>query len=318
VLVSATPGLIEDDMTHTIPGTSLSVYPLCLGGNVFGWSADEAESRDVLNRFTASGGDFIDTADMYSEWAPGNRGGESETIIGNWLRDRGNRNSIVIASKVAKLSTRTGLSAKNIISACEDSLKQLRTDYIDLYYAHEDDSAVPMEDSLRAFDSLVKSGKVRFIASSNFSPERMKEALDTSNRLGLSSYVAVQNLYNLLDRSQYESGMRSLIETQKLSILPYFSLARGFLSGKYRPGKPVKSVRAASVEQYCNERGWRLLATVESLAQNYSTTLPAIALAWLRAQPSVSVPIASARTVEQLDALMPIITLSAADRKRLE
>ena len=305
-------------MTHTIPGTSLSVYPLCLGGNVFGWSADEAESRDVLNRFTASGGDFIDTADMYSEWAPGNRGGESETIIGNWLRDRGNRNSIVIASKVAKLSTRTGLSAKNIISACEDSLKQLRTDYIDLYYAHEDDSAVPMEDSLRAFDSLVKSGKVRFIASSNFSPERMKEALDTSNRLGLSSYVAVQNLYNLLDRSQYESGMRSLIETQKLSILPYFSLARGFLSGKYRPGKPVKSVRAASVEQYCNERGWRLLATVESLAQNYSTTLPAIALAWLRAQPSVSVPIASARTVEQLDALMPIITLSAADRKRLE
>jgi aryl-alcohol dehydrogenase-like predicted oxidoreductase len=289
-----------------------------LGGNVFGWSADEAESRDVLNRFTASGGDFIDTADMYSEWAPGNRGGESETIIGNWLRDRGNRNSIVIASKVAKLSTRTGLSAKNIISACEDSLKQLRTDYIDLYYAHEDDSAVPMEDSLRAFDSLVKSGKVRFIASSNFSPERMKEALDTSNRLGLSSYVAVQNLYNLLDRSQYESGMRSLIETQKLSILPYFSLARGFLSGKYRPGKPVKSVRAASVEQYCNERGWRLLATVESLAQNYSTTLPAIALAWLRAQPSVSVPIASARTVEQLDALMPIITLSAADRKRLE
>ncbi len=318
MLVSATPGLIEDDMTHTIPGTSLSVYPLCLGGNVFGWSADEAESRDVLNRFTASGGDFIDTADMYSEWAPGNRGGESETIIGNWLRDRGNRNSIVIASKVAKLSTRTGLSAKNIISACEDSLKQLRTDYIDLYYAHEDDSAVPMEDSLRAFDSLVKSGKVRFIASSNFSPERMKEALDTSNRLGLSSYVAVQNLYNLLDRSQYESGMRSLIETQKLSILPYFSLARGFLSGKYRPGKPVKSVRAASVEQYCNERGWRLLATVESLAQNYSTTLPAIALAWLRAQPSVSVPIASARTVEQLDALMPIITLSAADRKRLE
>jgi aryl-alcohol dehydrogenase-like predicted oxidoreductase len=305
-------------MTHTIPGTTLSVYPLCLGGNVFGWSADEAESRDVLDRFTAYGGNFIDTADMYSEWAPGNRGGESETIIGNWMRDRSNRNSIVIASKVAKLSTRRGLSPKNIIAACEDSLKRLRTDYIDLYYAHEDDSAVPMEDSLRAFDSLVKSGKVRFIASSNFSPERMKEALNTSNRLGLSSYVAVQNLYNLLDRSQYESGMRSLIETQKLSILPYFSLARGFLSGKYRPDKPVKSVRAASVEQYCNERGWKLLATVESLAQNYSTTLPAIALAWLRAQPSVSVPIASARTVEQLDALMPIITLSAADLKRLE
>jgi len=305
-------------MTHTIPGTTLSVYPLCLGGNVFGWSADEAESRDVLDRFTAHGGNFIDTADMYSEWAPGNRGGESETIIGNWMRDRGNRNSVVIASKVAKLSTRRGLSSANIIAACEDSLKRLRTDYIDLYYAHEDDSAVPMEDSLRAFDSLVKSGKVRFIASSNFSPERMKEALNTSNRLGLSSYVAVQNLYNLLDRSQYESGMRSLIETQKLSILPYFSLARGFFSGKYRPGKPVKSVRAASVEQYCNERGWKLLATVESLAQNYSTTLPAIALAWLRAQPSVSVPIASARTGEQLDALMPIITLSAADLKRLE
>lgn len=293
-----------------IPGTSLEVYPLCLGGNVFGWSADEAQSIEVLNRYAEGGGNFIDTADMYSEWAPGNKGGESETIIGNWMADKGNRSSMIIATKVAKLSRRPGLSAKNIITACDESLARLRSEYIDLYYAHEDDLNTPIEETLKAFNSLIQSGKVRYIASSNYSPERLERSLQISRELGMANYVAAQDLYNLLDRQKYENGLRALVAKHKISILPYYALAKGFLSGKYKRGEKIDSVRAAGTVGYQNEHGWSLLSKVQELAQRHNTTMSAISLAWLRAQPTVSVPIASARTVEQLAENMPIVKLA--------
>jgi len=293
-----------------IPGTSLEVYPLCLGGNVFGWSADEAQSIEVLNRYAEGGGNFIDTADMYSEWAPGNKGGESETIIGNWMADKGNRSSMIIATKVAKLSRRPGLSAKNIITACDESLARLRSEYIDLYYAHEDDLNTPIEETLKAFNSLIQSGKVRYIASSNYSPERLERSLQVSKELGMANYVATQDLYNLLDRQKYENGLRALVAKHKISILPYYALAKGFLSGKYKRGEKIDSVRAAGTVGYQNEHGWSLLSKVQELAQRHNTTMSAISLAWLRAQPTVSVPIASARTVEQLAEIMPIVKLA--------
>jgi aryl-alcohol dehydrogenase-like predicted oxidoreductase len=293
-----------------IPGTSLEVYPLCLGGNVFGWSADEAQSIEVLNRYAEGGGNFIDTADMYSEWAPGNKGGESETIIGNWMADKGNRSSMIIATKVAKLSRRPGLSAKNIITACDESLARLRSEYIDLYYAHEDDLNTPIEETLKAFNSLIQSGKVRYIASSNYSPERLERSLQISRELGMANYVAAQDLYNLLDRQKYENGLRALVAKHKISILPYYALAKGFLSGKYKRGERIDSVRAAGTVGYQNEHGWSLLSKVQELAQRHNTTMSAISLAWLRAQPTVSVLIASARTVEQLAEIMPIVKLA--------
>jgi aryl-alcohol dehydrogenase-like predicted oxidoreductase len=301
-----------------IPGTSLEVYPLCLGGNVFGWSADEVQSTQVLDSYSGSGGNFIDTADVYSEWAPGNKGGESETIIGNWMASRGNRSSMIIATKVAKLSRRSGLSGKNIIAACEESLARLRSDYIDLYYAHEDDLKTPIEETLKAFDSLIKSGKVRYIASSNFSLERLERSLQISQELGIAHYVAAQDLYNLLDRQKYETRLRDLIAKHNLSVLPYYSLAKGFLSGKYKRGEKVDSVRAAGTIGYQNERGWDVLGRVEELAQRRDTTMSAIALAWLRAQPTVSVPIASARTVEQLVEIMPIVKLAPEEIEMLQ
>jgi aryl-alcohol dehydrogenase-like predicted oxidoreductase len=300
-----------------IPGTSLEVYPLCLGGNVFGWSADEAQSIEVLNRYAEGGGNFIDTADMYSEWAPGNTGGESETIIGNWVASKSNRSSMVIATKVAKLSRRSGLSARNIIAACDESLTRLRSDYIDLYYAHEDDLSTPIDETLKAFNSLVQSGKVRYIALSNFSPERLDRSLQISEELGLVHYVATQDLYNLLDRQHYEVGLRDVVDKHNISILPYYSLAKGFLSGKYKRGEKVDSVRAAGTAGYQNEHGWSLLMKIEELAHNHKTTMSAIALAWLRAQPSVSVPIASARTVEQLVEIMPVVTLAPEEIEML-
>jgi aryl-alcohol dehydrogenase-like predicted oxidoreductase len=263
-----------------------------------------------LNRYAEGGGNFIDTADMYSEWAPGNKGGESETIIGNWMADKGNRSSMIIATKVAKLSRRPGLSAKNIITACDESLARLRSEYIDLYYAHEDDLNTPIEETLKAFNSLIQSGKVRYIASSNYSPERLERSLQISRELGMANYVAAQDLYNLLDRQKYENGLRALVAKHKISILPYYALAKGFLSGKYKRGERIDSVRAAGTVGYQNEHGWSLLSKVQELAQRHNTTMSAISLAWLRAQPTVSVPIASARTVEQLAEIMPIVKLA--------
>ena len=300
-----------------LPKTDLDIHHLCLGGNVFGWSASKSESEEVLSYYADNGGNFIDTADMYSQWGEGHIGGESETIIGDWMKKRGNRSKMVIATKVAKLNTRPGLSAKNILAACDDSLRRLQTDYIDLYYAHQDDPDTPIEESLQAFDSLVRSGKVRYIASSNFSADRMQESLRISNEAGFASYIAVQEHYNLIEREPYESGMRKVVAAEGLSILPYFGLARGFLTGKYRPGTVIDSVRAGGVATYQNDEGWKLLSKLDSLANHHKTTVSAIALAWLRSQPTVAAPIASARNINQLKEIMPLIELSADELQLL-
>ena len=297
-------------MRTTIPQTDLSIYPLCLGGNVFGWSADEAQSHDVLDAFASHGGNFIDTADVYSEWKDGNKGGESETIIGSWLKKRNNRSEIVIATKVAKLSTRPGLKASNIKAAVDDSLKRLQTDYIDIYYAHEDDQTTSLEETLQAFTEIIESGKVRYIAASNYSAPRLDEARKISHDNNFAQYIAVQNHYNLLERKEYESTMVPTLQKYGISGIPYFALARGFLSGKYRKGNVVDSVRAGGVASYFNDSGYALIEKLEALAQKYNTSISAISIAWLRAQPTISAPIASARTVEQLHEIMPLITLT--------
>ena len=227
-----------------ISTTDLDVFPLCLGGNVFGWTVDEPDSFAVLDAYAAAGGNFIDTADAYSMWADGNSGGESETIIGRWMAARGNRDRMIIATKVAKLETRRGLSAANIRAAAEDSLRRLGTDRIDLYYAHEDDETVPLAETLGAFDELVTEGKVRYVGASNFDAARLDESLEVSQAEGLTSYVALQPHYNLMARD-YESELRGACENHDLACIPYFALAKGFLTGKYRrDGDAVDSVRA--------------------------------------------------------------------------
>ena len=293
-----------------IPKTELSVYPLCLGGNVFGWSADEAQSHDVLDAYTSHGGNFIDTADVYSEWKDGNNGGDSEAIIGSWLKKRGNRSEVVIATKVAKLSTRPGLSAANIKAAVDESLKRLQSEYIDIYYAHEDDQNTPLEETLSAFDEIVKSGKVRYIAASNYNSGRLKEAIEISKTNNFVQYIAIQNHYNLLERKEYESDMAPALKELGLSGIPFFALARGFLSGKYRKGATVESVRAGGVANYLNDAGYALLEKLDVLAKSHNTSVSAIAIAWLRAQPTISAPIASARTVAQLNEIVPIVNLT--------
>ena len=296
-----------------IPKTELSVYPLCLGGNVFGWSADEAQSHDVLDAYTSHGGNFIDTADVYSEWKDGNSGGDSEAIIGSWLKKRGNRSDVVIATKVAKLSTRPGLSAANIKAAVDESLKRLQSEYIDIYYAHEDDQNTPLEETLGAFDEIVKSGKVRYIAASNYNSARLKEAIEISKANNFVQYIAIQNHYNLLERKEYESDMAPALKELGLSGIPFFALARGFLSGKYRKGATVESVRAGGVANYLNDAGYALLEKLDVLAKSHNTSVSAIAIAWLRAQPTISAPIASARTVAQLNEIVPIVALTSEE-----
>jgi aryl-alcohol dehydrogenase-like predicted oxidoreductase len=300
-----------------LANTDLNVYPLCLGGNVFGYSADKENSEAVLSFYADNGGNFIDTADMYSQWAPGHIGGESETIIGDWMAKRGNRQKMIIATKVSKLDTRPGLKAANIKAACDESLKRLKSDYIDLYYAHQDDLDTPLEESLGAFDELIKAGNVRYIAASNFTPERLQESLDISKANGLSSYIASQDQYNLLDR-EYEKGLMPTIEKNGLSQIPFYGLARGFLTGKYRPGVSVESIRASGVaSNYANERGWNLLSKLDQIAKDKKTTVAAISLAWLRAQPTVATPIASATKLEQIKEIMPIVELSNQELQTL-
>ena len=300
-----------------LANTDLTVYPLCLGGNVFGYSADKQNSETVLSFYADNCGNFIDTADMYSQWAPGHIGGESETIIGDWMAKRGNRQKMIIATKVSKLDTRPGLKAANIKAACDESLKRLKSDYIDLYYAHQDDLDTPIEESLGAFDELIKAGKVRYIAASNFTPERLQESLNISKANGLSSYIASQDQYNLLDR-EYEKGLMPTIEKNNLSQIPFYGLARGFLTGKYRPGVSVESVRASGVaSNYANERGWNLLSKLDQIAKDKKTTVAAISLAWLRAQPTVATPIASVTKLEQIKEIMPIVELSNQELQTL-
>ena len=291
--------------------TELQVHPLCLGGNVFGWSANAAQSEEVLSAYESAGGNFIDTADMYSRWHTGNVGGESETIIGDWMRARGNRSEMVIATKVAKLATRPGLSAANIAAAAEDSLRRLGTDYIDIYYAHHDDEEIPLEESLTAFNELVAAGKVRYLAASNYSAARLEEALKISRDLGMSEYLLLQPNYNAIVRNEYEGDLMAVAVKEDIPVLPYFSLAAGFLTGKYQPGVEVDSVRAGDMPDYKNDRGWAILDAITEIAKQENTSIAAVALGWLRAQPGVVTPIASARTTEQLAEILPVVELSA-------
>ena len=273
----------------------------------------------MLDAYASHGGNFIDTADAYNQWVEGHVGGESETIIGNWMSTRSNRASMVIATKVSLLNTRPGLSAKNIVAACEESLNRLQTDYIDLYYSHQDDAETPMEEVLGAYAQLVVQGKVRYIAASNFSPERLRQAMKISEENNLPSYCAVQDLYNLVDRTTYESGMAQTVADLGISNIPFYGIARGFLTGKYRPGiTEVDSKRAARAREYENDKNFAVVAAMDeiSTAHNHAP-LAAIALAWLRAQPTVSAPIASARTVKQLNEIIQIIDLSTAEVEQL-
>jgi aryl-alcohol dehydrogenase-like predicted oxidoreductase len=294
----------------TIPETDLVVHPLCLGGNVFGWTADEAQSHAVLSAYASHGGNFIDSADVYSEWKDGNKGGESEEIIGNWLKSQA-REKFVIATKVAKLSTRPGLRPENIIAACNESLERLQTDYIDIYYSHHDDAEVPIAETLGAYAQLISEGKIRYIAASQYTGARLQEALNISREQGLPSYIALQDQYNLMERNPFESEQAEVLASNGLSGLTFFSLARGFLSGKYRHGISVDSPRADSVGEYQTDKGWAVVAALDEIAQSHNSSVSAIALAWLRANPQVSTPIASARTVEQLNEIIQVVNLGS-------
>ena len=288
-----------------IGSSDLVVSSLCLGGNPFGWGATKEESFEVLDRYVAAGGNFIDTADVYSQWKPGNVGGESETIIGSWMKSRKNRDHMVIATKVAMLDTRKGLSASNIAGALDDSLARLGTDYIDLYYAHQDDQETPLVETLGAFDAAVNVGKVRALGASNYSQERLQEALNISKESGFAPYVALQTWFNLLDQDKLPTSYRSFCVANNIGVLPFYGVARGFLTGKYRAGITVESVRASGVESYSNERGWNTLAKLEEIGKAHGAPIASVALAWLRAQESIVAPIASARIASQLDDLLP-------------
>ncbi len=299
--------------------TALDVFPLCLGGNVFGWTADEAQSFAVLDAYAAAGGNFVDTADVYSAWVPGHSGGESETILGRWMAARGNRDRIVVATKVGMLAGLTGLSPKTIRAAAEASLRRLRTDRIDLYYAHRDDPGTPLEETLAAFDALVREGKVRHVAASNYAAPRLAEALSISRRSGLASFVALQPNYNLVHRDEYEGDLAALCAREGLACFPYYALASGFLSGKYRPGAKVESARAGGASKHLDAKGVRVLAALDAVAAGRGTAVSTVALAWLLDRPAVVAPIASARTPEQLAELLPAVSLrlTADEMRRL-
>ncbi|MFV0137902.1 aldo/keto reductase [Streptomyces sp. HMX87] len=296
-------------------GTSgLEVFPLALGGNVFGWTADEKQSFAVLDAYTAAGGNFIDTADSYSAWAEGNRGGESETVIGEWLRARGNRSDVIIATKVSQHPEYRGLTAANIKAAAEASLRRLGTDHIDLYYTHFDKPEVPVEEIIGALDALVRAGKVRHIAASNISADRLRASLDFSEREGLARYVALQPHYNLVSRDTYEGELQRVAERAGLAAVPYYALASGFLTGKYRPGATVDSARAQGAAEHLHTgRGRRVLAALDEVARAHDAEIASVALAWLAARPTVTAPIASARTVDQLPALLKVAELRLTD-----
>ncbi|MBZ6104663.1 aldo/keto reductase [Streptomyces olivaceus] len=299
---------------RTLGSSDLQVFPLALGGNVFGWTADLDQSFAVLDAYTAAGGNFVDTADVYSAWGEGLSGGESETVLGKWLAARGNRDGVVLATKVGQHPEYPGLSAANIKAAADASLRRLGTDHIDLYYTHYDKPEVPVEEIIGALDELVRAGKVRHIAASNISAERLEASLDFSEREGLARYVALQPHYNLVSRDTYEGELQDLAARTGLAAVPYYALAAGFLTGKYRPGAAVDSVRAGGAAKHLeSERGRRVLAALDEVAGAHDAPVATVALAWLAAQPTVAAPIASARTVEQLPALLGVAELSLTE-----
>ncbi|MBB2973477.1 aldo/keto reductase [Mesorhizobium sp. RMAD-H1] len=287
--------------------TEIEVSKLCFGGNVFGWTADEATSFSLLDRFVDAGLNFIDTADAYSSWAPGNTGGESETIIGNWLKQRGGRDRVVIATKVGSEMGpgQKGLSAAYIRQAVDASLKRLQTDYIDLYQSHWDDPETPFEETLGVYKELIDAGKVRAIGASNLTAARLTEALDIAKRTGLPRYETLQPLYNLYERKDFEEGLESVCVANGLGVISYYSLASGFLTGKYRSRDDLgQSARGQGVAKYLDDRGWKILAALDQVAAEHNATPAQVALAWLMARPSVTAPIASATKLSQLEELI--------------
>jgi aryl-alcohol dehydrogenase-like predicted oxidoreductase len=308
---------------RTLGRSSLRVAPLCLGGNVFGWTANEAASFRVLDAAVDAGLNFIDTADVYSTWVPGHQGGESETIIGNWLQRSARRKNVVIATKVGMemAPDRKGLSAAHIARSVEESLGRLQTDHIDLYFAHRDDPSVPFEETLGAFQKLIEQGKVRAIGASNYTAPRFAEALEASREHGLPRFEVLEPLYNLYARADYETALEPLCRQQQIGVVTYSALASGFLSGKYRrPEDAAKSARGSGVvAKYLNERGLRILAALDDVARRYSASPASVALAWQIARPGITAPIASATTADQLSELVAAtkMTLDAAAIEQL-
>lgn len=287
--------------------TKLEVYPVTFGGNVFGWTADEKTSFEILDAFTGAGFNFIDTADVYSRWAEGNKGGESETVIGKWLHKNKNRDKVIIATKVGgdMGDGKKGLSKKYILKAAEDSLKRLKTDYIDLYQTHFDDEATPIEETLDAYAQLIREGKVRHIGASNLSAERLKDSLEIAFEKGLPTYETFQPHYNLYEREAFEDGLEPVCLGNNLGVLNYFSLASGFLTGKYRSKKDLdKSQRGDGVAKYLDDRGFKILAALEKVADELNTTQATVALSWLINRPSVTAPIVSATSLKQLESII--------------
>lgn len=297
---------------RTIGDSDLSVFPLSLGGNVFGWTADRDTSFAVLDGYTAGGGNFVDTADGYSAWAPGNTGGDSERILGDWFEARGNRDDVVLATKVSQHPGFRGLRADNIRRAADASLERLRTDHIDLYYAHFDDETVPLEETLAALSGLVDAGKVRYIGISNYTPARIEEWMRITQAEGFHRPVALQPHYNLVERG-FETTYRGIAEREHLGVMPYYALASGFLTGKYRDGATVDSPRAGGAAKYLDDRGREVLEALDRVAADRNASVASVALAWLAAQPTVVAPIASARTPEQLPDLLASVGLQLTD-----
>lgn len=292
--------------------SALEIAPLAFGGNVFGWTADEPTSFRLLDAFVAAGFNFIDTADVYSRWVSGHAGGESETVVGKWLKRSGKREKVIIATKVGKEMgpQSKGLSRSYILRAVEDSLQRLQTDYIDLYQSHEDDSQTPLEETLDTFGQLIRQGKVRFIGASNYGARRLSQALEVSEQFGYPRYESLQPLYNLYDRSDFEGEHEALCREKGLGVISYFSLGSGFLSGKYRSQNDLKGrAREGMVKKYLNERGFRILDALDRVAQQHQATPATVALAWLIKQPGVTAPIASATNLEQLSELIEATNL---------
>ncbi|MBE0568467.1 MAG: aldo/keto reductase [Deltaproteobacteria bacterium] len=293
--------------------SGLEAAPLALGGNVFGWTADEPTSFRILDAFVAAGCQLIDTADVYSAWAPGNKGGESETVIGRWLKASGNRGKVLIATKVGKEMgpDRKGLSKSYILRAAEDSLRRLRTDRIDLYQSHADDAETPLEETLEAYAQLIREGKIRAIGASNYTAERLARALDASARSGFPSYQCLQPCYNLYDRAEFETELEPLCLEKGVGVIPYYALASGFLTGKYRSEKDLANrARGEFVKKYLNDRGFRILDALDQVAGRFHSVPAAVSLAWLMARPGVTAPIASATSLDQLAELIEATKLT--------
>ncbi len=304
-----------------ISNSELDIFPVGLGGNVFGMTVDSAAADGILDAFVAGGGNFIDTADSYSAWVPGNTGGESETILGNWMRRRGNRRAIVMATKVAGHPEFKGLAPKNVARAADASLRRLQTDYIDLYYAHHDDPEVPVADIAGAFDRLVEAGKVRYVAISNLAPERIDEWMRLAAEQGLARPVALQPQYSLVSRKSYEEVSAPLAERHGLSVIPYFALASGFLTGKYRTAADLEgAARAGGVSPYLNADGLQVVDRLRSIASSHRAAIATVALAWVLAKPTVTAPLASATSPGQLRELLavPELTLTGDEIAALD